>query len=97
MDILDSSFMELLSNPIPEDVISLALENQKQKQVSGTHTPVAYCPPQLSQVHPKAAFKRATNVTQNASCKEKKTLLSNQAHQHAFLSLSVHLKYLSEH
>ena len=39
--------------------------------MSGTHTPVAYCPPQSSQVHPKAAFKGATNVTPNASCREK--------------------------
>ena len=71
MDIWDPSFVELLNIPIPEDVASLALENRVQEQVSGTHTPVAYCPPQPSQVHPKAPFKGVTNVAPSASCREK--------------------------
>ena len=38
--------MELLNIPVPEDVVSLALETdlQQVKQVSGTHTPIEYCP-----------------------------------------------------
>ena len=76
MDIWDPSFMELLNIPIPEDVVSLTLENELQQveQVSGTHTPIEYCPPlQLppeSTVKPRAPFANVSNVAPNAYSKE---------------------------
>ena len=53
MDIWDPKFCELLKIPVPEDVVSLVLENELQRekpeQASGMHTPPTCFPPQSSQ------------------------------------------------
>ena len=67
MDIWDPSFCELLSIPIPEDVVSLVLENEawQTQQVSGMHAPVEYCQPKSSKESSaslRAPFKAVANV-----------------------------------